>query len=174
MPLNSLTAAQLLAPLGPAEGRRLLVTGAAGGVGGYAVGLAAHTGWAVTGLARAFDADFLSRAGAVDMITSPADARGFDAVLDAALLNGAALRAVRDHGTYVGVYPGAEPEVERGITITTGVVTPDGGQLRTILELTAQGVLEARRAGNVPLHQAARAYQSLRSGGQRGRWVLTP
>ncbi|MEU0180338.1 zinc-binding dehydrogenase [Streptomyces sp. NPDC006207] len=174
IPLNSLTAAQLLAPLGPADGRRLLVTGAAGGVGGYAVALAAHAGWAVTGLARASDADFLGRNGAVAAITSLRDATGFDVVLDAALLNAAALRAVRDHGTYIGVYPGAEPETERGITIVTGMVTPDGRQLRSLLELTAQGVLEARKAGIAPLHQAARAYQALRGGGQRGRWVLTP
>ena len=38
--------------LGPADGRTLLVTGAAGAVGGYAVALAAHAGWTVTGLAR--------------------------------------------------------------------------------------------------------------------------
>ncbi|MEU4098930.1 zinc-binding dehydrogenase [Streptomyces sp. NPDC026673] len=174
VPLNSLTAAQLLGPLGPGHGRRLLVTGAAGGVGGYAVGLAARTGWAVTGLARASDAEFLGRAGAAATITHLEQATGFDAVLDAALLNSAALRAVRDHGTYVGVFPGLEPDAERGITITTGVVTPDGPQLSGMLELTAQGVLEARRAGTVPLEQAARAYQALRGGGGRGRWVLTP
>ncbi|MGW3247869.1 zinc-binding dehydrogenase [Streptomyces sp. NPDC001070] len=174
VPLNALTAGQLLAPLGSPDGRRLLVTGAAGGVGGYAVALAAHAGWAVTGLARASDAAFLSRAGAVAAITSLEEAGGFDAVLDAARLNSASFPAVRDHGTYVGVYPGAEPQSERGITIVTGVVAPDGRQLRRMLELTAQGVLEARRAGTVPLEQAARAYQALRSGGQRGRWVLTP
>jgi NADPH:quinone reductase-like Zn-dependent oxidoreductase len=174
VPLNSLTAGQLLAPLGSPNGRRLLVTGAAGGVGGYAVALAAYAGWAVTGLAHASDAAFLSRAGAVATITSLEGAIGFDAVLDAARLDAASLRAVRDHGTYVGVYPGAEPQPERGITIVTGVVAPDGRQLRRMLELTAQGVLEARRAGTAPLEQAARAYQALRSGGQRGRWLLTP
>ncbi|MGX7672356.1 alcohol dehydrogenase catalytic domain-containing protein [Plantactinospora sp. DSM 117369] len=174
VPLNSLTAGQLLARVGPSRGRRLLVTGAAGGVGGYAVALAALAGWAVTGLARSSDADFLTRAGAAETITSLEGAAGFDAVLDAARLNDAALRAVRDNGIYVGVFPGLEPKPERGITITSGVVVPDGHRLREILALTAQGRLEARRAGAVPLEKAAQAYQALRDGGQRGRWVLTP
>lgn len=174
VPLNSLTADQLLARLGPAEGRRLLVTGAAGGVGGYAVGLAALAGWAVTALARPSDTDFLIRAGAVATITRLEAAADFDAVLDGARLNGAALRAVRDGGIYAGVFPGLEPKPERGITITSGVVVPDGHRLREILGLTAQEKLAARRAGTVSLENAAQAYQALRDGGQRGRWVLTP
>jgi hypothetical protein len=48
VPLNALTAAQMLDRLGPPDGRTLLVTGAAGAVGGYAVALAAHAGWTVT------------------------------------------------------------------------------------------------------------------------------
>ncbi|MFE2521135.1 MDR/zinc-dependent alcohol dehydrogenase-like family protein [Streptomyces mirabilis] len=174
VPLNSLTADQLLARLGPARGRRLLVTGAAGGVGGYAVGLAALADWAVTALARASDTDFLTRAGAVETINSLEGAAGFDAVLDGARLNDAALRNVRDHGIYAGVFPGLEPKSERGITIASGVVVPDGHRLRDMLALTAQRRLEARRAGPVPLENAGQAYQALRDGGQRGRWVLTP
>ncbi|MFE9004205.1 alcohol dehydrogenase catalytic domain-containing protein [Streptomyces sp. NPDC007875] len=76
VPLNSLTADQLLARLGPARGRRLLVTGAAGGVGGYAVALAACAGWTVTGLARPSDAEFLTRAGAVETINSLGGSHG--------------------------------------------------------------------------------------------------
>ncbi|MEU7765233.1 zinc-binding dehydrogenase [Nocardia sp. NPDC049190] len=173
VPLNALTAAQLLALLGPAQGRRLLVTGAAGGVGGYAVALGAHAGWSVTGLARVTDSSFLTRAGAAESITSLDRATGFDAVLDTALLQKAALRPVRDHGAYVGVFPGLEPESERGITVASAVVVPDGDLLQDMLNLTAQGVLEPRRAGTVPLAEAADAYRAFRSGGHRGRWVLT-
>ncbi|MFI7614525.1 alcohol dehydrogenase catalytic domain-containing protein [Nonomuraea terrae] len=124
VPLNSLTAAQLLALLGPYSGRRLLVTGAAGGVGGHAVALAARAGWRVTGLARATDEGFLTRAGAADAITTLDRAIGFDAVLDTALLKEAALRPVRDHGGYVGVFPGLEPASVRGITVTSAGWSP--------------------------------------------------
>lgn len=174
VPLNALTAGQLLALLGPSDGRRLLVTGAAGGVGGYAVALAARAGWKVTGLARATDTAFLTRAGATQVLTSLDQARGFDAVLDAARLDAAALRAVRDHGAFVGVFPGTEPAPERGITVTAGMVTADGSLLREMLTLAAEGILEARRAGTLPLAGAAEAYRSFRAGGQRGRWILTP
>ncbi|MFF3443401.1 zinc-binding dehydrogenase [Streptosporangium sp. NPDC002721] len=173
VPLNSLTAAQLLALLGPSRGRRLLVTGAAGGVGGYAVALAARDGWKVTALARATDEGFLTRAGAVGTRTTLDGAGDFDAVLDTALLNEAALRPVRDHGTYVGVFPGLEPASERGITVTSAVAVPDGALLREMLALTARGVLEPRRAGTVPLEEAAHAYRAFRDGAHRGRWVLT-
>ncbi|MER7009676.1 hypothetical protein ABT297_42460 [Dactylosporangium sp. NPDC000555] len=69
LPLDASTAARLVNRLGPAAGRTLLVTGAAGGVGGYAVALAAHTGWTVTGLARESDRDFVLRAGACELVT---------------------------------------------------------------------------------------------------------
>ncbi|WP_433286518.1 alcohol dehydrogenase catalytic domain-containing protein [Pseudonocardia sp. CA-142604] len=174
VPLNSLTAAQLLALLGPARSRRLLVTGAAGGVGGYVVALAARAGWTVTGLARAADADFLARAGAAESITTLAQSTAFDAVLDAALLNEVALQSVRDHGNYLGVFPRLEPASERGVTVTSAVVVPDGALLREMLTLTAKGILEARRVGTLPLDEATRAYRALRAGGHRGRWVLTP
>ncbi|HEX6443665.1 MAG TPA: alcohol dehydrogenase catalytic domain-containing protein, partial [Streptosporangiales bacterium] len=54
VPLNGLTGAQIVDLLGdaPARGGRLLVTGAAGAVGGYVTALAPGRGWRVTGLAR--------------------------------------------------------------------------------------------------------------------------
>ena len=61
VPLNGLAAAQIVDLLGdaPADGNRLLVTGAAGAVGGYVASLAQDRGWRVTGLARAEDETFV-------------------------------------------------------------------------------------------------------------------
>ncbi len=66
VPLNGLAGAQVLDLLGdaPAGGNRLLVTGAAGALGGYVVSLAQGRGWHVTGLARAEDEDFVRGLGA--------------------------------------------------------------------------------------------------------------
>src|SRR5829696_5934763 len=64
VPLNSLTAAQALDLLREHDGRALLVTGAAGAVGGYALALAVADGWAVTGLARPGDEAFVRSTGA--------------------------------------------------------------------------------------------------------------
>ncbi|GAB7040354.1 MULTISPECIES: alcohol dehydrogenase catalytic domain-containing protein [Catenuloplanes] len=171
VPLNGLTAAQLLDRLGPAGGRTLLVTGAAGGVGGFAVALAARAGWAVTALARGSDRDFVLRAGARELVTElPGPA--FDAVVDAAVLEAAALGAVRDGGALAGPTSARPATPERGITVDLVDSQPDGDRLAALLALAADGVLELRVAGTVPLSDAALAYGNVAAGGGRGRWVL--
>jgi NADPH:quinone reductase-like Zn-dependent oxidoreductase len=95
VPLNGLTAAQILDLLGDAAGGRLLVTGAAGAVGGYVASLAQHRGWQVTGLARAQDEAFVRGLGA-DFTTHAEP--GWDAVADGAGLQEQALALVRDSG----------------------------------------------------------------------------
>jgi NADPH:quinone reductase-like Zn-dependent oxidoreductase len=173
LPLNASTAAQMVDRLGPADGRTLLVTGAAGAVGGYAVALAAHAGWTVTGLARDSDRDFVLRAGARELVTE-LPGRSFDAVVDGAVLHAAALVAVRDGGTFVGLTSASPATAERGIEIGIVSVQPDGSQLAGLLALAAAGVLELRVAGRVPLAEAATAYDKVAGGGQRGRWLLVP
>ncbi|MEV6929381.1 zinc-binding dehydrogenase [Dactylosporangium sp. NPDC051485] len=173
LPLNASTAARLVHRLGPAAGRTLLVTGAAGGVGGYAVALAAHAGWTVTGLARESDRDFVLRAGARELVTQ-LPGPSFDAVVDGAVLHAGALGAIRDGGTFVGVASASPATAERGIETHILSVEPDGAQLAGLLALAASGVLELRVAGRVPLVQAATAYDKVADGGQRGRWLLLP
>ncbi|GII54837.1 NADPH:quinone reductase [Planotetraspora thailandica] len=173
LPLNASTAAQMVDRLGPADGRTLLVTGAAGAVGGYAVALAAHAGWTVTGLARESDRDFVLRAGARQLVTE-LPGPSFDAVLDGAVLHAASLVAVRDGGTFVGVTSASPATSERGIEIGIVNVEPHGARLVELLALAASGVLELRVAGRVPLAEAATAYDKVAGGGQRGRWLLVP
>jgi NADPH:quinone reductase-like Zn-dependent oxidoreductase len=173
LPLNAVFAAQLVDRLGPPDGRTLLVTGAAGAIGGYAVALAAHAGWRVTGLARAGDREFVLRAGAVEHVTE-LPAPTFDAVLDGAVLHRPALAALRDGGHYAGP-PSASPATpERGIEVTIRSVTADGARLAGLLALATTGVLEPRVAGRVPLAEAVTAYRKVAGGGQRGRWVVEP
>jgi NADPH:quinone reductase-like Zn-dependent oxidoreductase len=171
IPLNATTAAQAVDLLGPGDGRTLLVTGAAGAVGGYAVPLARRAGWVVTGLARERDRGFVLGAGAADLLTE-LPGRRFDAVLDAAGLQEAALAAARDGGTFVGVLPGAPVPSERGVTTTAVQSHPDGALLAELLALHVDGTLTARVAGSVPLGDAATAYDKVAGGGQRGRWVI--
>ena len=173
VPLNGLTAAQIVDLLGdPAVGRsQLLVTGAAGAVGGYVASLAQDRGWQVTGLARAEDEEFVSGLGAE--FTTHAEP-GWDAVADAAVLQQHGLALVRGGGTFVGVVPGAEPATERGITVHAVVVHPDAPRLGRLLARTASGELPARVHAVVPLNQAADAHRAVAKGGVRGRYVLRP
>jgi NADPH:quinone reductase-like Zn-dependent oxidoreductase len=173
VPLNGLAAAQIVDLLGeaPADGRRLLVTGAAGAVGGYVVSLAPYRGWQVTGLARAGDEEFVRSLGA-DFTTYAEP--GWDAVADGAVLQERALALVRDGGAFVGVQPSAVPAGERAITTAAVVTHPDGPRLGGLLARTASGVLPPRVHAIVPLDQVADAHRAVANGGVRGRYVLQP
>jgi NADPH:quinone reductase-like Zn-dependent oxidoreductase len=143
VPLNALTAAQIVDLLGdaPAGGNRLLVTGAAGAVGGYVASLAQDRGWRVTGLARAQDEGFVRGLGA-DFTTHAEP--GWDAVADGAVMQERGLALVRDGGAFVGVRPNAKPAAERGITVHAVIVHADGPRLGDLLARTASGELPAR------------------------------
>ncbi|GGO71937.1 NADP-dependent oxidoreductase [Nonomuraea cavernae] len=173
VPLNGLAAAQILDLLGdaPSDGNRLLVTGAAGAVGGYVAALAPDRGWQVTGLARAEDEEFVRGLGVG--FTTHAEP-GWDAVADGAALQGAGLALVRDGGAFVGVRPNAVPAAERGITVAVVVTHPDGPRLSGLLARTASGELPARVHAVVPLDQVADTHRAMAKGGVRGRFVLTP
>lgn len=171
VPVNGLAAAQALDLLGPADGRTLLVTGAAGAVGGYALRLAAASGWTVTGLARAADEEFVRDSGA-EFTATPAGT--FGAVLDAAQLEAEAIALVRDGGTYVGMRPGGGPAPERGVATAAVETDPDAGMLADLLARTASGELPARVHAVLPLEGAAEAHRALEKGGVRGRYVLRP
>ena len=150
VPLNGLTAAQIVDLLGdaPTDHNRLLVTGAAGAVGGYVASLAPDRGWQVTGLARSQDEEFVRSLGAG--FTTQAEP-GWDAVADAAALGEQSLALVRDGGRYVGVRPNAVPAAERGITVAVVGVRSDGPRLGSLLARTASGELPARVQAVVPL-----------------------
>src|SRR5580658_1845739 len=173
VPLNALTAAQILDLLGdaPADGKSLLVTGAAGAVGGYVAALAPDRGWQVTGLARAEDEDFVRSLGAgFTMHAEP----GWDAVADGAVMQELALALVRDGGAFVGVQPSAKPTTQRGIRVEVVVAHPDGLRLADLLARAASGDLPTRVHAVVPLDQVANAHQAVAKGGLRGRYVLKP
>lgn len=173
VPLNATTAHQALALLGDAGGRRLLVTGAAGAVGGYAVELAARRGFAVTGLGRATDADALRQLGAAVTLTLPGDA-SFDAVLDAAAIGDETLASLRDGGDYIGVIPVDVPEPVRGVHTQAVMVSPDGALLGKLLDAAATGSLTPRVYRVMPLSEVQEAHRLLDAGGFRGRIVLDP
>ncbi|WP_329208541.1 NADP-dependent oxidoreductase [Streptomyces sp. NBC_00683] len=174
VPLNTLTAAQALDLLDLAPGSTLLVTGAAGAVGGYAVQLAHRAGITVAGMAGAADEELVRSLGADRFVERGAAAGPFDAVLDAAVLGADALAYVRDDGDYVGVIPQAGPPGVRGIRVQVVEVAADGNRLAELVKLVDAGVLTPRVARTYPLEEATDAYRRLAEGGVRGRLVLVP
>ena len=173
LPLNALTAAAALDLLGLQEGQSLLVTGAAGAVGGYAVQLATHQGVSVTALARETDEQLVRSLGAAH-VTGDTGGADFDAVFDAAILGEPALGRVRDAGAYVGVAPWAAPAAARGIRVEAVQVRPDGTRLAELVQLVDGDVLTLRVAGTYALEEAVKAHSRLAEGGLRGRLVIVP
>lgn len=84
LPLAGLTALRLLRAAGPVLGRRVLLTGASGGVGHYVTELAAAAGGLVTAVTRDSERGTrLAGLGAAETVHDVADARGpFDIVLE--------------------------------------------------------------------------------------------
>jgi NADPH:quinone reductase-like Zn-dependent oxidoreductase len=173
VPLNGLAAAQIVDLLGdaPPNGDQLLVTGAAGAVGGFVAVLAQDRGWRVTGQARPKDEEFVRGLGA-DFTTDPEP--GWDAVADCAVLQERGLALVRDGGTFVGVQPNARPATERGIRVEALATHPDSSRLGGLLDRLAAGRLPARVHAVVPLDEVADAHKTVAKGGVRGRFVLQP
>lgn len=172
VPLNSLTADQALALLDDldAPDRTLLVTGAAGGVGGYAVPLAVQRGWNVVGLARESDREYVESVGG-RLVTS-LDGVEVDAALDAGNLRARARDVVRPRGWLVEVVTGTT-EPSDAVEVRSVRVQPDGVRLAQLLAATADGSLPARVRETYPLAEFDRAYDAFGQGG-RGRVVLLP
>lgn len=178
MPLNVTTAAQALDLLALRAGQTLLVTGAAGAVGGFAVELAAARGLRVVAVAgeddealvRGFGAEwFVPRAAPLAPAVRDAVPGGVDGALDAAVLGVRALAAVRGGGALVAVRGDAEPPPARGIRVRTVWVRADGGQLAGLLPKVTPRV-----ADTLPLSEVAEAHRRFAKGGLRGRLVLVP
>jgi NADPH:quinone reductase-like Zn-dependent oxidoreductase len=183
LPLNGLTADGALRRSGAEAGDTLLVTGAAGAVGAFAVELAAARGIHVVAAAAPADEPFLRGLGAAEFVarTDPlGDAvralvpGGVDAVIDAAALGIAAHQALRNGGTFVSVVLPFTPPALRNTTVHSFLVWADGARLAELAALVDAGRLTLRVAGTLPLADAAAAHERLANGGVRGRLVLVP
>ncbi|NUR84109.1 MAG: NADP-dependent oxidoreductase [Nonomuraea sp.] len=183
LPLNSLTAWQALDATGLRPGQRLLVTGAAGAVGGFLVQLGVARGLRVVAVAGAADEELVRGFGAEWFVPRDADlapavralvAGGVDAVVDAALSPVAALDALADGGTFVALSVGVAPVALRGTVVRTVFFRAEPAQLAEIVRLVEAGRVTARVAGTYPLAKAADAHARLAAGGVRGRLVLIP
>jgi len=182
IPLNALTALRALKLLQLTAGT-VLVTGAAGGVGGYAVELAKHFGLTVIAAAGQQDEEYVRSIGADHFVSRAQDLTtavhaivpaGVDALVDAANLEMAAQEAVRTGGQHAHFHAGPTPPALRGITVHQILVQADRTELAELSELAERGVISTRVADTYPLEDAVTAYKRLAKGGVRGRLVLIP
>lgn len=183
LPLIGLTAARSLEETGLVAGQTLLVTGAAGGVGGVLLELAALRGIRTVAVAAEEDEELVRKLGATWFVprgehlataVRSAVPRGVDAVVDAAVIGGPAHEALRDQGTFVALVAPFAPPPLRGTRVIVTEVFADGARLAELAALVDAGKLSLRVADELPLSDIAVAHERLAAGGVRGRLVLVP
>ncbi len=182
VPLSGLTAWQAFFDhAGLASGQRVLIHGAAGGVGTFAVQLARWRGAHVIGTGSARNASFLHELGADEVIDYTTTGfedkiRDVDVVLDA--VGGDTLArswgVLRRGGVLVTVAGEVSPDkaAKFGVRGVSFIVEPSRAQLVKIAELLEAKTIRAIVEAVLPLARAREAYeQGLRSH-TRGKLVL--
>jgi len=183
VPLSALTAWQaLFIHAQVSKGQRVLIHGAAGGVGTYAVQFAHWAGAQVLATASARNIDFVRDLGAdqiIDYATTRFEdvAHDVDVVFD--VVGGDTLtrswQVVREGGVLVSVVSpqptnqALRPEVR----FVWFIVEPSGEQLRQIGSLIDVGLVRPIVDQVFPLAEARRAYEAGLHGHPRGKIVLT-
>ncbi|MFF1832414.1 NAD(P)-dependent alcohol dehydrogenase [Paenarthrobacter sp. NPDC058040] len=193
VPVSAVTALQGLRAGRVAEGQRVLVTGASGGVGSYAVQLAKAFGAEVTGTCSAGKMDFVRSLGADSVLDYEAedflDSGPYDLILDIAGNPRISLlrRALTPAGTAVitggeggGAFAGGlqrqlgavmlSPFIRQRLTMFFGVVR--AGDLEELAGLIDAGKVVPALDRTFPLDRAADALRYLERGGVRGKVAL--
>lgn len=198
-PMSLLTAWQFMVELGhdqanplqphrhapvPLEGRTVLVNGAAGGVGHFAVQVAKLKGAHVIAVASGRHEQLLRELGADEFIdytkTPPEDvAKDVDLVVDAlgGPTTGRFLSVLKRGGALFPVYPlgfaGAEEAEKLGITVSATQVRSSGAQLAELAPLLNDGTIRVVIDSTYPLAEARAAHERAARGHIQGKIVLT-
>ena len=177
LPLNALTARHCIDLLDAEPGGTLLITGASGAVGGYAVQLAVRDGFRVIAIAGRDDEDWPRALGAHEVLprdTDLASVGPVDAVLDLVPIGPASQAAVKDGGEVVFTRSPRDGEPERGVTFKPMLVQTDPAALRKLAADLGEGRLRPSRvAHTLDLGEAARGHELVEQGGLHGKVVLT-
>lgn len=166
-----------------AAGQRVLINGAGGAVGGYAVQLAKNAGAYVIATAGPRSADQVKAAGADEIIDHTTTAvtaapASVDVVLNLAPIEPAQLAAlvglVRAGGVLVSttVWMPAPSDDQRGVRGIDLFVRSDAGQLARLVALIDSGELRVEVARRVPLAELAAVHAQATAGELPGKTVI--
>ncbi|RTD85048.1 NADP-dependent oxidoreductase [Variovorax atrisoli] len=198
-PMSLLTAWQFMIELGhdepnplqpnrhvpvPLEGKTVLVNGAAGGVGQFAVQLAKWKGARVIAVASGKHGTFVRDLGADEFIdytqTAASEAvRDVDLVVDTVggPTMGRFLRTLKRGGALFPIFPlgfsGAQEADKLGVTVSTTQVRSSGAQLARLADLLDAGTVRVAIDSTFPLADARRAHERASGGNIQGKIVLT-
>ncbi|MGG5259859.1 NAD(P)-dependent alcohol dehydrogenase [Phycicoccus avicenniae] len=195
VPVSALTAHQALRGAGVGPGQRVLVVGASGGVGSFAVQLAVAAGATVTGVSSAAKADLVRALGAAHVVEhehADIDAEGvrYDVVLD---IGGhrpvrRLRRVLAPRGTLVVVGSETEGRWLGGLQRSMGaallspfvrqrlvmhVAKERGADLDQLRPLLESGAVRPHVERTWPLAEAAAAIAHVAGGRARGKVVVS-
>jgi NADPH:quinone reductase-like Zn-dependent oxidoreductase len=196
VPISGFAALQGLRDMGEVQaGQRVLVIGAAGGVGSFAVQMAKAFGAQVTGLASTTQVELVRSIGADDVIDYTREdvtdgTRRWDLILDTAGRRSLSQlrRALTPKGTLVIVGGEGAGRLMGGFTrnLRAPVLSRFVGQrlrmlaskerpedLQTLRELLEAGKLTPRIGRTYPLREVPEAMRALEAGHTRGKVVIT-
>jgi NADPH:quinone reductase-like Zn-dependent oxidoreductase len=187
LPVTGLTAWQSLFDIaGLTAGQTILINGASGAVGGYAIQLAKQAGAIVTATAKPRDTDRLRGIGAdrivdhLDYTHSPINVEGapFDVVLNLVSTSPeqteALIGVVADGGFHVGTMTSGPENPGRQVRTQRVFVRSDAAQLAGLVKRVDAGQLRIDVAARRPLAQAAAVHADSDAGRLHGKTILVP
>lgn len=187
LPLSTAAASQAVEAIDSQTGQVVLINGASGGVGSYAIQLLAARGVTVVATGTAADVERLTTLGAglvIDHTAGPvADQvlarypKGVDALVN--LFGNASadvpLAAVRKGGAVssLAMAPDAEAAAEAGLTFTKVMAKAVGQVTGPVAEQAAAGTIKVDVQRVVPLEKAAEGLATILAGQAKGKIVVT-
>ena len=185
LPVAALTAWQaLFEHAGLESGRRVLINGAGGGVGGSAVQLAKQAGAYVIATASPRSAEAVRAAGADQIIdyttTTPAEAvtEPVDVVLNLVMASESEIEAltglIRDGGVIVTTATPAVGDPDRAVRGTGMQLRADTAQLANLVKMLDAGALTVDVSASYPLAETAAVHELAATGRIRGKILLLP
>ncbi len=189
LPLAAVSALQCVEPMNLKRGDVVVVIGASGGIGGFAVQMAKHAGATVVAVTRSENADYARSLGADEVIDYSKDdvaevvhrsyPAGVAGVIDTArnpALTEKLTADVRRGGHLVSMTGGAKVEelALRGVTginVGTKVTTESLGRVAAMVE---SGAVKRPRIKVFKLEDAAEAFKEIATGHTQGKLVVVP
>ncbi|WP_067177328.1 NADP-dependent oxidoreductase [Microtetraspora niveoalba] len=177
LPTAGLTALASIRAVNPKPGDTVIVNGAAGGIGSFAVQLARTAGARVVGICSPGSTEYVTSLGAEPVtygadvtsrlprlepdVTSLIDTYGGESLKDLVALAADPLRAVSV----------AEPRIE-SLGGRYLVVAPAGKDIAELAEAVVSGQLRVNVAQSFPIRETRQAYERLLAGGVHGKVAL--